>query len=504
MLLLYLLAALVVSGTWLWQWRAVPSNHLGFPRVQREPRSSHPVSSAVLKGYTQISRVSGRPFWLRYWQRDYLVLPAKYLPDIRRANREHLSFFDSIKDTLFQYNWLSDLFKLRRMTFAVIRGVNSQLPKLAPIMFEESQLAFDEIVGLKEGETGSFEAMNMMTDICLQTMVRVVAGKELSRNRRFLNAARAYFDGNFLTGIIMLNLPFRGQLRDTIAWPLYKYHQHFRQRPLIEMIEPVVAKRIEDHKMGQRDKEEKDAIQCTLDILHDFPFDEHSRVTPSHALSHETLQLIWASGQSPALSITTILFKLLEEPDYIEPLREEAKAAIDHHGWTDSIFQDLHKMDSFIRETHRLYSTFSINATRAVIGQPFTFSDGLTIPVGVRIGFAAEGCQRDPEFIADPEPFDGFRFVKLIAADAKQEDRVGRWAASHPSYSNLIFGYGNHACPGRFISIRLIKILMCRILLYFEMSWDRRTLEPPRLSFEGLSFPDVKQKIILKRRLAVA
>lgn len=78
-----------------------------------------------------------------------------------------------------------------------------------------------------------------------------------------------------------------------------------------------------------------------------------------------------------------------------------------------------------------------VNATRAVKNYPFTFHDGLTVPVGTRIAFAAEAAQMDPDFVVDPENFDGFRFVKLEKADVRQEDGVNRWSASHASYSNM-------------------------------------------------------------------
>ena len=83
------------------------------------------------------------------------------------------------------------------------------------------------------------------------------------------------------------------------------------------------------------------------------------------------------------------------------------------------------------------YSPFLVNATRQVKGQPFTFSDGLTIPVDTRIAFPAERSQLDPEYIDNPDSFNGYRFVDLAEADARQEDGVNRWAASSTSYSNM-------------------------------------------------------------------
>lgn len=63
------------------------------------------------------------------------------------------------------------------------------------------------------------------------------------------------------------------------------------------------------------------------------------------------------------------------------------------------------------------------------------------------------------------------------------------------------FGYGNHACPGRFIAVRLLKILLARLLLDYDLSWEREGGEPPRLTFEGMSFPNVTQEITLRRRM---
>lgn len=62
------------------------------------------------------------------------------------------------------------------------------------------------------------------------------------------------------------------------------------------------------------------------------------------------------------------------------------------------------------------------------------------------------------------------------------------------------FGYGNHACPGRFIAIRLLKLMTARLLLDYDISWDHDGGEPPRMNLEGMSFPNVTAKITLRKR----
>lgn len=308
-----------------------------------------------------------------------MVLPVKYLPDVRRAHRDHLAFLDTISDVLFIYNWIGDLFKSNRMVFAVIKGVNPQLrepisspcsitrppltltkiAKLSDSMFQESTFAFDREIGFAPGESGTFNTVDLMTAIVLRTMVRIIAGKELSRSEGFLDCTKAYLRGIFFNGFVMLNMPVSGSLRDFLAWPLNKYHQRFRQQRVINMIMRVAAKRLEMKESWPRDDSEFDVIQCSLDRLEEFPFDEHADRTPLQTLSHEILHLIWAAGQSPAMVATTFIFKLLEEPSYIAPLREESQEAFKQHGSTDAVLKNLPKLDSFIREVNRLYPSFS-------------------------------------------------------------------------------------------------------------------------------------------------
>jgi len=47
------------------------------------------------------------------------------------------------------------------------------------------------------------------------------------------------------------------------------------------------------------------------------------------------------------------LYRLLANPEYIEPLREEVDAVIKEEGWTKAGIDRMHKIDSFLRETQR-------------------------------------------------------------------------------------------------------------------------------------------------------
>jgi hypothetical protein len=48
------------------------------------------------------------------------------------------------------------------------------------------------------------------------------------------------------------------------------------------------------------------------------------------------------------------LYRLLANPEYIEPLRQEVDAVITEEGWTKAGIDKMHKIDSFLRETQRV------------------------------------------------------------------------------------------------------------------------------------------------------
>jgi Cytochrome P450 len=48
------------------------------------------------------------------------------------------------------------------------------------------------------------------------------------------------------------------------------------------------------------------------------------------------------------------LYRLLANPEYTEPLREEVNTVIKEEGWTKAGIDRMYKIDSFLRETQRL------------------------------------------------------------------------------------------------------------------------------------------------------
>ena len=101
--------------------------------------------------------------------------------------------------------------------------------------------------------------------------------------------------------------------------------------------------------------------------------------------------------------------------------------------------------------------------------QPFTLSNGQTIPAGVTVETPSHAVYHDPEYYSDGEPpdvFDGFRFYKLRQAGGATEHARNQFVTTNEQ--NLMFGYGPRACPGRFFAAAEIKMLLAKLLLNFD------------------------------------
>lgn len=53
-------------------------------------------------------------------------------------------------------------------------------------------------------------------------------------------------------------------------------------------------------------------------------------------------------------TFTQILYHLLANPEYIEPLRQDVEAAVAAEGWTKAGLDKMRKVDSFVREAQRV------------------------------------------------------------------------------------------------------------------------------------------------------
>ncbi len=135
-----------------------------------------------------------------------------------------------------------------------------------------------------------------------------------------------------------------------------------------------------------------------------------------------------------------------------------------------------------------------------IIHKDFRFSDGFTIPAGTQVSVPAQAIAMDPDLFKDPKVFDGFRFSDLESTSGEIESK-GRpqWAASN--LTNMAFGYGRHACPGRAFAGFEIKQIMVHLLKNYEFKFGEDVKSrPENIKIETQMIPNHTTQILLRRR----
>jgi aspirochlorine biosynthesis cytochrome P450 monooxygenase len=198
----------------------------------------------------------------------------------------------------------------------------------------------------------SVTARDFFTAIVHRAASRVLIGEELCRDEGFVGESIGFVLSLFVTALVIVKLPL-GPLRDHLAYPISFWHRRKLAR-CTKMLLPVLRKRITECNFHQGTREPRlDAIEWSLGL-------ESSNEVDEERLAAELMHGLWAGTSAPGGLVTEIVFQLLLEPHYKEPLIKEGMEALaDENKWTEKALSRLPLLDSFIRETNRLNPTGS-------------------------------------------------------------------------------------------------------------------------------------------------
>lgn len=91
-----------------------------------------------------------------------------------------------------------------------------------------------------------------------------------------------------------------------------------------------------------------------------------------------------------------------------------------------------------------------------------TLNDGTRVPKGTQARLTTDNMWNS-DIYPEAARFDGYRFVKL-----RDQDVAAGLSFVSVSANHMGFGYGKHACPGRFFAGAETKIALCHILLKYD------------------------------------
>ncbi|KAH8422248.1 cytochrome P450 [Aspergillus melleus] len=269
----------------------------------------------------------------------------------------------------------------------------------------------------------------------------------LHRDARWLRIVGQYSIDSFVAADALHRWP--RMLRPVISWIAPSCRKiRLQLREARAIMAPILRQR------------EADALTSDDDALRWM--EECARGRPYDPVMAQ-LGMAAVSLHSTADMLTQVLYDLCGRDELIVALRDETRSVVQREGLTVSALNNLHLMDSTLKESQRLKPSLAA-AMQRISTDPITLSDGTRIP---RNSYTIVSADRrlDANVYPDPDTFDAYRSVRLRQTAGKETYAQ----VTTPSPEHLAWGFGKHACPGRNLVVTEIKIALAHILLKYDL-----------------------------------
>ncbi|KAG6263970.1 hypothetical protein E4U47_007093 [Claviceps purpurea] len=387
---------------------------------------------------------------------EILILPPKYAHEIR--NHDHLSFTQAA-------------FKLKLVTEPVSDECSSVLDSIYT-----NNADWHEIVA----KDANLQLMARVTS-------RVFLGIEMCRNPQWLRITTTYAVVAF-KAVEELRL-WPAWLRPLVQWFLpHCTAARDLVRDARSLIHPLLEKRrIERNDAARRG--ERFECNDAIDWLEQTAQDKKLTYDPACA----QLSLSVAALHSTTDFFTQVMLDIACNPELVEPLRKEIISVLGVAGWSKHSLYQLKLMDSVLKESQRL-KPIAIASMRRMTTENIKLADGTVLPKNT-LTLVSAHKHWDAGSYEEPHRFDGYRFYNLRQVPGKEN--VSQLVSVSPDHMG--FGYGLHACPGRFFASEEIKLVLCHILLKYDFRLVEGTdIEPRKFGLNMNANPAAK--LAVRRR----
>lgn len=375
----------------------------------------------------------------------------------------------------------------------------SPLPPAARKFLKTGQLeVYSSLMdkGIKEsfevefGRAGSAETITI--ENVQSTLRRIVArisclcfaGEEIGNNEELVTAMAILTNKIVIAGLIIATLPeWLGNFL------VRRYFSLEKEIDLtIQLAKPVLDEYLRQKQLKEAAGEPWTGPTNFLQQILELPRKD--------GLRHETMliaftlhSVAFASVHTSTLFASFAVHDLAGRPEIQEPLRAEILAHLDPvTGLLDAeAFKKMPMMDSFLREVLRTsVDTFGMHHK---VLHDYTFARGFRVPAGRTLAVDLWNIQISATVPGgEPEKFKAFRFVDT---PTKKAVNVA------PDY--LIFGIGEHACPGRYFATREIKNIIAGLLLRYDLRTGSGGRTNNRLLFGMRAMPPLDAIILTPR-----
>ncbi|KAF3015943.1 hypothetical protein E8E14_012049 [Neopestalotiopsis sp. 37M] len=429
----------------------------------------------VREGY---KKHKGENFVVQTAEKEQLVLAPRFLPEIRMLPETKLSHAHVLMDYWVGEHIGAEIALGGAQHIDAVRGpLTRSLGTTVPVMHREyvrtSAKLFNEI----SKDAGQINAYQFCYATIQSMTSTVFIGEELTHRGGWSEIVQAYFPEAWR--IRMALKPWPKVIRPLVKPLLVRNN---KLESIIQQAEDFLEEPV--RKRREPDNQDVDILKFLAD------YGESTR-----KIGMQVVGIITGALNTSTFALTQAVYDLCMHPEYMADIRAETRAALasENMQWTLETVKKLHLLDSFLKESLRLFAPEGLAITRKAMSS-FGLSDGTWIPKGTYIAVAGEGMALDPEFYPDPEKFDGRRFLDKTTGLPLSPEREFHGIEQ----GNGMWGNGRLTCPGRHYASALSKIIVANLLLRYDISLPSGQTElGPGSELDANLLPDMTQMIVL-------
>ncbi|OCK81414.1 cytochrome P450 [Lepidopterella palustris CBS 459.81] len=447
-------------------------------------------SSAPTVIYAGYKKYKDLPYRILKPDGDLIVIPSKYCEELRALPDTKLN---ALEATFKNHvgNYTSILKDSHLHTDTILRRLTPGLPRVVPRIVDELRYAFEVDFPNCENEWVAIRPYDVILRLIARAGSRVFIGIPVCRDEAWIDSSISFTSNIFET--MALLRPFPGFMQPFVAKFLPSTRRLDKQLKSIkeDLLVPIINKRRAVEQSGDPDYEKPDDfLQWMMDLA------ENATDAEAGNLAHRLLGILsMAVVHTSAMASVHVLFDLITMPEYLEPLRAEIREKLPHgpDEATQRGLQNMILLDSFLRESQRFNPPAHLSFHR-IVKEPMELSGGLKLAKWTHICMPSGPISMDNSIVPFAETFDGFRWFREGNATS---------AFVNTSPTNLHFGIGKFACPGRFFGSYMIKTILSRLLQEYDFKFeDTRRRRPKNILIGDKIVPDVFAKVLFKKRLS--
>lgn len=416
---------------------------------------------------------------------DQVVLGPKYLPELRMLPESSLNATAALVDSVLgSYSGVDILLK-GHLSSDICRGqLTKNLPNILPQMIDELNLALsDELVDCQQGNATSYVAYKIIYSLISRVSSRAFIGAPKCYDEAWVEAVNAFpMDVEKVKFALLL---FPNFMRSWLVpflppkWRLTRNHEK-------------VQKLLFPSSNLEKSAEDFTVLNFLL---------QTSRDNDPGDLTSRLILLTAAAFHNSSMATVQVVYSLCAMPEWVQILRKEAQTALQEGGkvWSLAKLSKLRRLDSFIKESQRVNGSSFLGFDRKVMSR-IELSDGTVILPGSTIAMPSGPMAQDQSYYNDPLTFDGDRFYRVTAKENEgAQQSENDYTGIEPG--NLSWGHGRFSCPGRWYASVMMKLLLATIILDYEFKFpEPQSIRPSNTVMDLHVLPDMKQKIMLKKR----